>query len=33
VTPNGGGTLIAAITPPTAVCEHGAMKFAALGFG
>ncbi len=33
VTPNGGGTLIVGITPPTAVCEHGAMKFSALGFG
>jgi uncharacterized protein DUF4232 len=32
VTPNGGGSLIAPLAPPTAVCEHGAMKFSALSF-
>jgi hypothetical protein len=32
VSPTGGGSLIAPIAPPTAVCEHGAMTFSALGF-
>jgi Domain of unknown function (DUF4232) len=30
VSPPGGGSLIAAITPPTSVCEHGGMTFSAL---
>src|SRR5471032_1794122 len=30
VTASGGGTLIAPITPPTPVCEHGGMALSAL---
>ena len=30
VTPNGGGTVVVAVTPPTAVCSHGAMVLPAL---
>jgi hypothetical protein len=30
VSPNGGGTLIVPISPPTPVCERGGMKFKAL---
>lgn len=30
VTPSGGGSLIAPITPPTRVCEHGGMTLSAL---
>jgi hypothetical protein len=33
VAPSGGGTLIAPIEPATSVCEHGTMKFMALGPG
>ena len=30
VSPQGGGTLVAPITPPTSVCEHGSMTFTVL---
>jgi hypothetical protein len=30
VTPSGGGSLNAPITPPTSVCEHGTMSFSVL---
>jgi hypothetical protein len=30
VTPNGGGSLVAAVTPPTPVCSHGALVVRAL---
>ena len=30
VTPNGGGTLQAPISPPTSVCEHGGMSWSVL---
>ncbi len=33
VTPSGGGSLIAAITPPTSVCEHGGMTLSVLTAG
>ena len=31
--PPGGGTLVAPVTPPTPVCEHGGMQLSALGPG
>lgn len=31
--PPGGGTLIAPVTPPTPVCEHGHMLLSALSPG
>jgi hypothetical protein len=33
VTPNGGGTLVAPISNPTAVCSHGRMGFWAYSIG
>jgi hypothetical protein len=33
VTPDGGGTVDAAITPPTSVCERGTLYFDALAAG
>jgi hypothetical protein len=33
VAPSGGGTLAAPITPPTPVCEHGAMTLSVLTAG
>jgi hypothetical protein len=30
VTPNGGGTLVVSVTPPTPVCSHGSMALRAL---
>jgi hypothetical protein len=31
ISPPGGGTTTAPISPPTAVCEHGLMSFSAYG--
>jgi hypothetical protein len=33
VTPNGKGSVVVPIRPPTPVCEHGTMSFSALSFG
>jgi hypothetical protein len=30
VTPNGGGTVVVSVTPPTPVCSHGSMALRAL---
>jgi Protein of unknown function (DUF4232) len=30
VTPNGGGTLVVPVSPPTSVCEHGSLRMAVL---